>query len=206
MTQDTTSEALAAEVKRLANAYAVACVEFEKASVADAVERELRATMLGAEKALHAAIAALSAPAPQVLPPIEKLVGHLAIIEATMTINGKSTLGMAGAEAAYEIFSAALQGAALRSQPPAPSWRPIDVLPASGREVILVALAWRKFGEHEDGTPCETSGVMITEGEYIPRHGDIGGYFMAFASPVGDSGGVTHWMPLPSAPSTEGAA
>lgn len=56
------------DVMRLANAYAAACVEFEKASVADAVERELRAEMLGAEKKLHATIAALSAPVPQVLP------------------------------------------------------------------------------------------------------------------------------------------
>ncbi|WP_160286362.1 DUF551 domain-containing protein [Pseudomonas knackmussii] len=69
-----------------------------------------------------------------------------------------------------------------------------------GHSVILVAVSFTRYGEHEDGTPAEYHGKVVTEGEYVPSHGEADGYFESYSSPHGDSEGVTHWMPLPEPP------
>jgi len=63
---------------------------------------------------------------------------------------------------------------------------------------ILVAVEWKKLVEDEDGLMTEMSGVDVTEGVYIvTAHGS---YFESYQGTHGDQSGVTHWMPLPSAP------
>ena len=75
-----------------------------------------------------------------------------------------------------------------------------DRLPKIGRTPILVAVSWVKYGEHEDGTPTEATGVDVTEGEYVPAHGEAGGYFDSYQGRHGDSQYITHWQPLPKPP------
>ena len=75
-----------------------------------------------------------------------------------------------------------------------------DRLPEVGRTPILVAVSWVKYGEHEDGTPTEATGVDVTDGEYVPAHGEAGGYFDSYQGSHGDSQYITHWMPLPKPP------
>ncbi len=71
-----------------------------------------------------------------------------------------------------------------------------------GRSVILVAVSFVRYGEHEDGTLDEFHGWAVTEGQYVPVHGEFGGYFESFSSPHGDREYITHWQPLPAPPST----
>jgi len=73
-------------------------------------------------------------------------------------------------------------------------------LPKVGRTPILVAVSWVKYCEHEDGTPTEATGVDVTEGEYIPPHGEAGGHFDSYQGRHGDIQHITHWMPLPAPP------
>jgi hypothetical protein len=82
-----------------------------------------------------------------------------------------------------------------------PQWISVDdERKPPGRTPILVAVAWIRHGEHEDGSPATAEGIDVTEGEYVPMHGDRGDYFESFMGAHGDSFGVTHWMPLPAAP------
>lgn len=81
------------------------------------------------------------------------------------------------------------------------AWIPVsDTRKPLGRTPILVAISVTRFYEYEDGTPYEQSYVEVTEGEYVPTHGEVGDYFSSFSSPLGDIEHVTHWMPLPAAP------
>jgi hypothetical protein len=74
-----------------------------------------------------------------------------------------------------------------------------------GRKPILVAVQWMNHYEHEDGTPARQEGCDVTEGEYVPQHGDRSGYFDSYAGPYDHDGwGITHWQPLPAAPATLG--
>lgn len=69
-----------------------------------------------------------------------------------------------------------------------------------GRTPILVAVSFVRYGEHEDGSPGAYEGVEVTEGEYVPGHGERECYFASFQGTHGDASHVTHWMPLPDAP------
>lgn len=72
-----------------------------------------------------------------------------------------------------------------------------DRLPAHDVPV-LVAVAWERFGEDDDGRPFSTTGVDVTEGQY--RSHPAGGYMESFQGQHGDAQDITHWMPLPEAP------
>ena len=76
-----------------------------------------------------------------------------------------------------------------------------DRLPEKGRTPVLVAVAWIKYEENEDGSPAHYEGVDVTEGEYVPANGEVGGYMDSFQGTHGDSSHVTHWMQLPEPPS-----
>lgn len=100
---------------------------------------------------------------------------------------------------AWERASAALQGAtAPSSQPPAPSWQPIETAPKDGTPVLLISVSAQ--------TPEPDIGHWSDEDGFFR-----GGYPDDWAS-MSQRGLKTwfdlssHWMPLPSAPSTEGAA
>jgi hypothetical protein len=71
------------------------------------------------------------------------------------------------------------------------------------REVILVAVAWMRRGEDDEGRLFETSGVDVTEGEWVGPSEHGAGYFASFQGEHGDSYGVTHWMPMPAAPGAQ---
>ncbi len=76
--------------------------------------------------------------------------------------------------------------AALSSQPPAPSWQPIETAP------------------HESGLYL----TMIGEQRHIARFnaGTVTAkWWLPYGMPLPLVTKPTHWMPLPSAPSTEGA-
>ena len=104
-------------------------------------------------------------------------------------------------EARAETLAARVELKALLSAPAAPAgWISIDTPPLKGRQPILVAVAWTKYGEHEDGSPAEFTGVDVTEGEYVPAFGDREGCFESYQGTHGDRSGVTHWMSLPEAP------
>ncbi|MFZ3286604.1 MAG: DUF551 domain-containing protein [Telluria sp.] len=75
-----------------------------------------------------------------------------------------------------------------------------DVKKPVGRTPILVAVSFVRYGEHDDGSPGEYHGVDVTEGEYVPGHGERECYFESFQGTHGDASHVTHWMPLPAAP------
>ena len=85
-----------------------------------------------------------------------------------------------------------------------PEWISVeDRVPEIGRTPILVSVSWTKYCEHEDGSPTEVSGVDVTEGEYVPAHGECGNYFDSYQGQHGDWQRITHWMPLPAAPKQE---
>jgi hypothetical protein len=67
-----------------------------------------------------------------------------------------------------------------------------------GRTPILVTVDYVRYGEYEDGTSGEWRGQIVTEGEYVPQHGEVGDYFTSYSSPHGDGEAVTHWMPIPA--------
>jgi hypothetical protein len=71
-----------------------------------------------------------------------------------------------------------------------------------GRTVILVAVRYVRYYEHEDGSVGDYPGWEVTEGQYVPQHGDVGDYFESFSSPHGDHEYITHWQPLPPPPAT----
>lgn len=91
-------------------------------------------------------------------------------------------------------------GAARSADTSGARWVSVDERFPNGREVILVAVSWIRHCEHEDGTPAEVAGYDVTEGQYVPKHGEGDGYFESFQGAHGDSYGVTHWMPLPEPP------
>jgi hypothetical protein len=65
---------------------------------------------------------------------------------------------------------------------------------------VLVAVAWIRHSEDDDGKPYSTTGIDVTEGEYVPPSGDGGGHFESYQGTHHDGSGVTHWMPLPKPP------
>lgn len=65
---------------------------------------------------------------------------------------------------------------------------------------VLVSVEWIRHGEDDDGKPHSTTGVDVTEGEYVPPSGDGDGHFESYQGTHYDGSSVTHWMPLPAAP------
>lgn len=73
-----------------------------------------------------------------------------------------------------------------------------DRLPQANTPV-LVAVSWIRYGEDDDGRPFSQEGIDVTEGQY--RDMPTGGFMESFLGQHGDAQDITHWMPLPPAPS-----
>ena len=87
----------------------------------------------------------------------------------------------------------------------ASQWRPIETAPKDG-SLFLCWVAAVRYGETDEGQPYEQDASQVDFCSWsdgppdLPGHG----YFDPCCGRIGDSQGVTHWMPLPSAPTKEG--
>lgn len=84
------------------------------------------------------------------------------------------------------------------------AWISVEERLPEPRKCVLVAVSWVRYGEDDDGKPFETTGVDVTEGEFVPT--ENGGYMDSFQGQHGDTQYITHWMPLPQPPEKKGGS
>lgn len=77
-------------------------------------------------------------------------------------------------------------------------WQPIATAPKDGR-MFLGWVAAVEYGESDEGRPFETDASDHDFCQWV-KSGDYG-YFENMMGTVGDASHITHWMPLPAAPS-----
>jgi hypothetical protein len=76
-------------------------------------------------------------------------------------------------------------------------WQPIETAPKDGR-MFLGWVSAIQYGESDDGSPYETD---VSDHDFCQwRDLPDGGYFENMMGKVGDASHITHWMPLPAAP------
>ena len=87
----------------------------------------------------------------------------------------------------------------------ASQWRPIETAPKDG-SLFLCWVAAVRYGETDEGQPYEQDASQVDFCSWSDGPSDLPGhgYFDPCCGRIGDSQGVTHWMPLPSAPTKEG--
>lgn len=69
------------------------------------------------------------------------------------------------------------------------------------RKPILLFVRTLTRGEDDEGRPHEIEGAEIAMGEYRRGMSAEMSYFDCYTSPMSDNDWITHWMPLPAAPS-----
>ena len=71
--------------------------------------------------------------------------------------------------------------------------------PEVGKPILMFVRTLTR-GEDDEGQPYETEGAEVAMGEYRKSHGYDVHYFDCYTSPMSDNDWITHWMPLPPAP------
>ena len=80
-------------------------------------------------------------------------------------------------------------------------WLPIETAPKDGKLFLGWVRAVR-YGEDDAGQPFEHD---VSDHDFCRwREMETGGFYENMMGQIGDAQDITHWMPLPAAPSSEG--
>lgn len=96
-------------------------------------------------------------------------------------------------------------GLAAAPTPPAGQgeWLPIETAPKDGT-LFLGWVSAVRYGEDDAGQPFEHD---VSDYDFCRwREMETGGFYENMMGQIGDAQDITHWMPLPAAPSSEAAA
>ena len=94
--------------------------------------------------------------------------------------------------------------AALTAAPAADGWMPIAEAPKDGTLFLCWVSAERWSQEDGEGSGRSADTSEVDFGQW--RHFETGGAFVNMMDQIGDMQDITHWMPLPAAPSAKGVA